>query len=256
MMTLLEKAVLAEKAARTAGDMLEHDHAHKVTRKSANDFVTEMDVKSENLIKDILLTACPEDEFFGEEGGGATNCKGRWIVDPIDGTVNYMRHIRSYTISIAYELEGELVVGCVFCPGTNELFLAVKGHGATMNGLPLHVSKTENIHDALLAVGFAHRYPDLRARTLKILPDLICNVSDLRRIGSCAYDLCLVASGRCDGFIEMGLSLYDYAAGYVILKEAGGVFEGWDIHEDPIVTGNLLTTNGKITDALRSIVNP
>lgn len=255
-MTLMEKAALAEKAARSAGDMLEHDHAHKITRKSANDFVTEMDIKSENMIKEILLGACPEDEFFGEEGGGATDCKGRWIVDPIDGTVNYMRHIRSYTISIAYEQDGELVVGCVFCPGTDELFLAVKGHGATMNGKPIHISDTSNIHDSMIAIGFAHRFPVLRERTLKILPELICSVSDLRRIGSCAYDLCLVASGRCDAFIELGLSLYDYAAGYVILKEAGGIFEGWDVDEDPIATGNLFATNGVITDALRSIVNP
>lgn len=255
-MTLLEKAALAEKAARAAGDMLEHDHAHKITRKSANDFVTEMDVKSENMIKDILLTACPEDEFFGEEGGGATKCKGRWIVDPIDGTVNYMRHIRAYTISIAYELEGELVVGCVFCPGTDELFLAAKGHGATMNGKPIHVSDTDKISDTMMAIGFSHRHPVNRERVLPILPKLLCSVSDLRRLGSCAYDLCMVASGRCDAFVELGLGLYDYAAGYVILKEAGGVFEGWDKDEDPIATGNLLTTNGKLTNIVRSIVNP
>ena len=119
-MTIREKAALAERAARASGEMLEHHGAFRVERKSENDFVTEMDVKSERMIREILLTACPEDEFFGEEGGGATNAIGRWIVDPIDGTANFMRGEREYTISIAYEHDGELVAGCVYCPGTDE----------------------------------------------------------------------------------------------------------------------------------------
>ena len=125
-MTFMEKARLAERAARASGAMLEAHGAFEIRRKSENDFVTEMDLKSEQLIRDILLTACPEDEFFGEEYGGATQAVGRWIVDPIDGTANFMRGQRLYTISIAYEHDGELAAGCVYCPGTDELFLAAR----------------------------------------------------------------------------------------------------------------------------------
>ena len=118
-MTLLEKAALAERTARASGEMLEHHGKLKVRRKSENDFVTEMDYRNETLIRDMLLSACPEDRFFGEETGGATAAPGRWIVDPIDGTVNFMRGQRLYTISIAYEHDGALQIGCVYCPGTD-----------------------------------------------------------------------------------------------------------------------------------------
>ena len=128
-MTLNEKAALAERAARASGEMLEHHGAFKVKRKSENDFVTEMDYKSEALIREMLLTACPEDQFFGEEGGGPSAATGRWIVDPIDGTANFMRGQRLYTISIAYEHDGILRIGCVYCPGTDELFLGGAGSG-------------------------------------------------------------------------------------------------------------------------------
>lgn len=253
-MNLREKAALAEKAARASGEMLQHQSHFKVMRKSTNDFVTEMDFKSESLIRDILLSACPEDEFFGEESGGATNCLGRWIVDPIDGTANYMRGQPLYTISIAYEYRGELVVGCVYCPPTDELFLAVRDEGATRNGQPIHVSNVDDTKNALIHLAFGHRDEKLRTRTLNIVPKLLIHSSDLRRSGSCAYDMCSVAAGHCDGFVELGLSLYDYAAGYVILTEAGGKLTAWDLDEDPIATGNLLASNGILHEAIRALV--
>jgi len=252
-MTLMEKAALAEKVARASGDMLEHHGAFKVRRKSENDFVTEMDFKSEALIRDMLLSACPEDQFFGEENGGATSAVGRWVVDPIDGTVNFMRGERMYTISIAYEHDGILQIGCVYYPAADELFLAVRGHGATVNGHPIHVSNTP-IEDAIVHLGFGHRIPANRERTLSVFPALMQTVSDVRRSGSAAYDLCCVASGRCDAFVELGLNLYDFAAGYVILTEAGGRFSGWADGEDGIATGNLIATNGIIHEPLRHVL--
>ena len=255
-MTLRERAALAERAARAAGDMLEHHHAHRIRMKSENDFVTEMDVKSEQLIREMLLTACPEDEFFGEEGGGATKSHGRWIVDPIDGTVNFMRGNRLYTISIAYELEGELVVGCVYCPGTNEMFLGVRGEGATLNGHPIHVSDVDNLRRAIVHIGFGHRNPEYLAETEPVLFPLLRAISDLRRSGTCAYDLCCLASGRAEAYMEQGLSIYDYAGGYVILTEAGGRMQGWHPWLDPIATGSLLAGNGLVNDAISEILNP
>lgn len=252
-MTMAEKAALAEKAARAAGEMLEHHGSFSVRRKSENDFVTEMDYRSEALIRQMLLGACPEDAFFGEEGGGAASAPGRWIVDPIDGTANFMRGQRLYTISIAYEREGQLVVGCVYCPGTDELFLAARGQGATLNGKPIHVAQTP-LSDAIVHLGFGHRVPKNRARTLAVFPALARAVSDVRRSGSAAYDLCCVADGRADAFVELGLNLYDYAAGYVILTEAGGTFTGWADGEDGLTTGNLIATNSIIHDALREIL--
>ena len=253
-MTLREKAALAERAARTAGEMLEHHGAFKVRHKSENDFVTEMDFKSEALIRETLLTACPEDAFFGEEMGGATAAAGRWVVDPIDGTVNFMRGHKLYTISIAYERDGELVVGCVYCPGTDELYLGVRGEGATLNGRPIHVSGTAKVRDANVHMGFGHRIPVNRTRTLEMFPALLPAVSDVRRSGTAAYDMCYVADGRSDAFLEMGLSLYDYAASVVIVEEAGGRFSGWDDGEDGLKTGNVLVTNGTLHEGLREII--
>lgn len=255
-MNLNEKAALAERTARAAGAMLEHHGAFRVRRKAENDFVTEMDVKSENLIRETLLSACPEDEFFGEEGGGATEARGRWVVDPIDGTANFMRGQRLYTISIAYEQEGQLVIGCVYCPATDELFLAVKGQGATLNGSPIHVSGVSDIGDAIVHIGFGHRNSNYLAETEPVLFPLLRAISDLRRSGTAAYDLCCVAAGRAEAFIEQGLSLYDYAAGWVILSEAGGRMDGWHPDLDPIRTGCLLAGNGILNGAISAILNP
>lgn len=253
-MTLREKAQLAERAARASGEMLEHHGDFRVRRKSENDFVTEMDFKSESLIREVLLGACPEDQFFGEETGGASGGHGRWVVDPIDGTVNFMRGQRMYTISIAYELEGELVVGCVYCPGTDELFLAVKGEGATLNGHPIHVSTVSDIRSAIVNMGFGHRDPAKLTATMAVFPRLLAQISDVRRTGSAAYDLCCLAAGRCDVFMELGLGLYDYAAGFVVLREAGGRLTGWYAGEDGLASGNILGSNGLLHDAVQAIM--
>ncbi|MBQ6373206.1 MAG: inositol monophosphatase [Clostridia bacterium] len=256
MMTLREKAALAERAARAAGTMLDHHHASRIMKKSENDFVTEMDIKSEHMLRDILLTACPEDEFFGEEGGGSTNAHGRWIVDPVDGTVNFMRGERIYSISIAYEQEGQLVIGCVYCIGTNEVFLAIRGEGATLNGRPIHVSDISDLRQSIVHIGFGHRNPVHLAETEAVFVPLMGAISDLRRSGSAAYDLCCVAAGRSEAFIEQGLGIYDYAAGWVILTEAGGRMQGWHPWQDPIATGSLLAGNGLVNDKISAILNP
>lgn len=253
-MTLREKALLAEKAARAAGEML-LSHPHTPARhKAENDFVTEMDVKSEELIRSILLGACPEDGFFGEEEGGNEVADGRWIVDPIDGTSNFFKGEMLYTISIAYELHGELVVGCVFCPPTNEMWIGVKGEGATRNGETIHVSDESVLRESFLHMSFCHRDAWANEYVMERMPLLTRSVSDMRRSGSAAYDLCSVATGRCEGFFELNLHIYDVAAGVVILREAGGMVSGWRDGEDALITGNILATNGAIHEALRKIL--
>lgn len=253
-MTLREKAILAEKAARSAGEMLlNHPHT-PATHKGENDFVTEMDLASENLIKSIVLGACPEDGFFGEEGGGNEEAAGRWIVDPIDGTSNFFKGEVLYTISIAYELKGELVVGCVFCPPTDELWLAVKDEGATLNGKPIHVSDEATPRESFLHMSFCHRVPWANDYVMDRMKAITRNYSDLRRSGSAAYDLCCIASGRCEGFFELCLHIYDIAAGAVILSEAGGKLTEWREEKNPYITGHILASNGRIHEHLRSML--
>lgn len=253
-MTLREKAQLAEKAARTAGEMLLQNPHTPARHKSENDFVTEMDLKSEQLIRSILLGACPEDGFFGEEDGGNESAPGRWIVDPIDGTANFFKGELNYTVSIAYEQNGELVVGCVYCPPTDELWLAIKGEGATLNGTPIHVSDESVPRNSFLHMSFCHRVPWANEYVLECLKDITRCYSDLRRSGSAAYDLCSVAMGRCEGFFELYLHIYDVAAGIVILEEAGGMVSGWKKGTGAIETGHIIATNGKIHEHLRSLL--
>ena len=146
-------------------------------------------------------------------------------------------------------------MGCVFCPPTNELFLGVKGEGATLNGRPIHVSEESVTRNAYLHMSFCHRSKENNARVLRLLPEICRSFSDLRRSGSAAYDLCAVADGRCEGFFEMGLFLYDLAAGAVILREAGGLLTAWNDAENPLETGNVLATNGRIHERLKELLN-
>ena len=253
-MTLREKALLAEKAARAAGELL-LSHPHTPARhKAENDFVTEMDLASEKLIKSILLGECPEDGFFGEEEGGNLEADGRWIVDPIDGTSNFFKGELLYTVSIAYELDGELVVGCVYCPPTNEMWIGVKGEGATLNGEPIHVSDVANPRESFLHMSFCHRVPWANDYVMERMHAITRAYSDMRRSGSAAYDLCCIASGRAEGFFELCLHISDIAAGVVILSEAGGMTSEWRKDRDALVTGHVLCSNGLIHEHLRGML--
>ena len=147
---------------------------------------------------------------------------------------------------LAYECEGELVLGCIYVPDTDEMFLAVRGQGATLNGQPIHVSDIANPAQALAHLGYGHRVPADRERTMRLLPGLFAQISDIRRYGSAAYALCCVACGRSEIFFELGLKIYDIAAGIVIVGEAGGRISGWSADEDCRQTGNILATNSQL----------
>lgn len=242
------RAEAAQKIAREVGEKLLHHGKLKVRAKADNDFVTEMDVMSENMIREALLAQFPEDEFFGEEGGGASVSHGRWIVDPIDGTQSFMRGQHGYGISIAYEYEGELVMGCFYMPALNEMFVGIRGEGATLNGESIHVSDISNPREGIAHLGFGHRVPANLERTLKLFPNIMSQISDVRRPGSAACDLCFIACGRADMCFELGLHIYDVAAGAVILEEAGGKVSGWAPEEDFKVTGNVVGSNGHLHD--------
>jgi myo-inositol-1(or 4)-monophosphatase len=252
--TLHEKARLAAQVAREAGAMLLGSRDFKVTRKAAHDYVTEIDIACEKLIREKLLAACPEDGFYGEEGGGAEKAEGRWIVDPIDGTTNFIKDIPLYTISIAYEARGELVIGCVYAPALDEMYLAIQGEGATRNGEAIRVSEVSDPETAVYGMSFAHRLQGSHDEMMGVLDRICGRVNDLRRMGSAAFDLCCVACGRTEGFFELGLHLYDIAAGVVILREAGGMVTGWAADEDVLQTGNICATNGHTHAFLQGIL--
>lgn len=239
-------------AAKLAGDTVRSKGGFRVERKAMNDYVTEMDVLSETMIREYLLGRYPEDAFYGEEGGQRGNQRGRFIVDPIDGTTNFIHGIVPYTVSIAYELDGVIELGCVYCPLTGEVFTAMRGCGAYCGEERLHISD-EPLNMAVVGTSFAHRNKDHNARMLRLFPKLCPQVNDLRRLGSAAYDLCMVAAGRYGAFLELGLNLYDFAAGALMVQEAGGVVTAWD-DDDYIGSGDILAGGSAIVTELKMII--
>ncbi len=241
---LTSRIIAAQEAARSAGEMLKAHGTLSVREKADNDFVTDLDLKSETMIREILLTRFPEDDFYSEESGGSQSVEGRWIVDPIDGTQSFLRGQHGWCVSIAYEHAGEMVIGCVYAPDTDEMFLGVRGQGATLNGKAIHVSDVSDPHRAILHFGYGHRVEASFRRFMSHINELFSKISDVRRYGTAAYALCTIACGRSDAFAELSLCIYDIAAAKVILEEAGGVIGGWKGEEDAVITGNVIASNG------------
>lgn len=156
-------------------------------------------------------------------------------------------------MSIAYELDGVVELGCVYCPITGELFTAQRGHGAYLDGQRLHVSD-EPLNMAIVGTSFAHRDTECNARMLRLFPKLCPKVNDLRRLGSAAYDLCMAAAGRYGAFMELKLNLYDFAAGMLMVQEAGGEVTAWDDGDDFLQSGNILAGSPQIVSALKEII--
>ena len=221
---------LAIDAATQAGALIEQMRRGGVevadTKSSEVDVVTAADRAAEKLIREVILGARPDDAFLGEEGDKIDGSSGvRWIVDPIDGTVNYLYGIRQYAVSVAAEVDGEIVVGAVFSPSTEELFTATRGGGAWLNSTTrLQVRSADSLAVSLIATGFAYD-SDVRRRQGNAVSKLLPLVRDVRREGSCALDLCSLAMGRVDGYVEEGTHLWDRAAGGLIAEEAGATVE-------------------------------
>lgn len=255
-MTNKERMELAKCAAREAGQMLlKYEEIH-VDKKAQNDYVTDADRASENLIRKILLEACPEDGFYGEEGGITGEGKqGMWVVDPIDGTTNFIHRLHPYTISIAYMVKGQPVAAAVYAPVTDEMFSACLGGGAYLNGKPIHASDVTDPKMLILGMSFSHRNAEYAARMFELIPRLCMKINDMRRLGSAAYDLCCVACGRYDAFIELNLLLYDIAAGVLIAREAGAVTSGWYEDKDLLETGHTLAAAPGVFEWLKEEIS-
>ncbi|MDX3640074.1 inositol monophosphatase family protein [Streptomyces sp. MB09-02B] len=221
---------IALDAARRAGDFLRDgrpaDLGVAATKSSAVDVVTEMDIASEKLITGLLAERRPHDGVLGEEGASVVGTSGvQWVIDPLDGTVNYLYGLPSWAVSIAARVDDETVVGVVHAPVRGETFRAVLGEGAFLNDRPARVRPAPEPELALVGTGFGYR-AERRARQADVLRELIPHVRDIRRGGSAAIDLCDVAVGRLDAYYERGLNPWDYAAGDVIAREAGALTGG------------------------------
>jgi myo-inositol-1(or 4)-monophosphatase len=219
---------IAVEAARAAARLVRERSEAGVevagTKSSDVDVVTEADRASERLIRDLILSRRTDDAFLGEEGDDVTGSSGvRWIVDPIDGTVNFLYGRPEYAVSIAAELDGEVVAGVVLNVATGDEYVAARGEGATRDGQGLRVRSAVPLGQRLLGTGFSYG-TDARALQADGLTRLLPRVRDIRRGGSCALDLCHVAEGTVDGYLEEGVNLWDYAAGALIAEEAGASY--------------------------------
>ena len=196
------------------------------TKSSPTDVVTESDTAAERLLRERLLGARPRDAFLGEEGSADQGTSGvRWVVDPIDGTVNYLYGIPAYAVSVAAALGGETVVGVVHNPVSRETWTATRGGGAWLDGRRLRVSGCDRLDRALVATGFGYE-SGRRAHQADVLREVLPRVRDIRRAGAASLDLCALASARVDGYYERGLKPWDLAAGGLVAREAGAVVGG------------------------------
>jgi myo-inositol-1(or 4)-monophosphatase len=239
-------------AARAAGALLRQHHGQpqQVDYKRGVELVTALDGQAEALIVERIRAAFPEHAILAEEGtAGGSSAEHRWLVDPLDGTVNFAHGYPAFAVSIAYERAGRVLVGVVYDPLRDELFVARAGVGAHLNGSPLRVSTTRELERSLLATGLPYDRPD-QAASLRLAAAVLRSVPDLRRSGSAALDLCYVAAGRCDGYWERPLQPWDMAAGALLVAEAGGRVTtlGGDPHD--LNRREAVATNGWIHAAL------
>jgi len=247
---------LAEGAARATGalllDRLDQVRTDVQTKSSGTDMVSEVDRAAEALIVEHLLGARPDDGMVGEEGTDRPGSSGvRWIVDPLDGTTNYLYGLAGFGVSIAAEVEGEVVAGVVLDVVRGELFCAVRGEGATRDGRPIQVSAPPDLATALIATGFSYD-SERRAHQAAALVSVLPRVRDIRRFGAAAVDLCSVACGRVDGYFERGLAAWDLAAGGLIAAEAGALVT--DFHGAAATPGSVVAAGPAIAADLRELL--
>ena len=256
-MASLERRVAVD-AARAAGRLLrdELSGARRIAYKGTpTNLVTEMDQRAETLILERLRGAFPDDAILAEEQGAAAGGSDRrWIVDPLDGTTNYAHGLPIFGVSIALEAARQLVLGVVYDPSRDEMFVGERGAGATLNDTPIHVSVTPAIGESLLVTGFPYDIRETRDTNLKEYAAFSVRARAVRRLGSAVIDLAYVACGRFDGFWELRLGAWDVAAGAVLLAEAGGRITGIDGRPLALDAPTLLATNGLIHDDMLRIL--
>jgi myo-inositol-1(or 4)-monophosphatase len=249
---------IAVKAARRAGSIItrasEDIGSLTINDKGFNDFVSEVDLASEKEIIRVLKTAYPDHAFLGEESGLTHQADNIWIIDPLDGTTNFLHGFPQYCISIALEQKGEITQAVIYDPNRNALFTATKGQGAYLNQRRIRVSNKSKLKDSVLGTGFPFRDFQHLPVYLKIFEEVVRGTSGIRRPGSAALDLAYVAAGWFDGFFEINLSKWDIAAGGLLVTEAGGIVSDFSEKEGWIESGNIVATTPKIYEPLIKII--
>ena len=229
----------------------------QVSEKGPGDFVTSADKRTEKILIEELQKAHPEYGIITEETGhiNKSNTKNRWIIDPIDGTMNFMNGIPQFAISIGYEEEGEVKCRVIFNPILNEMFCAEKGNGAYLNNSRIRVSNKKKIKDALLVTGGPKGGSKIKEKIFSEYIKISKQVSNVRKFGSASLDLAYVACGRFDGYWQRELNFWDIAAGTIILKEAGGFIDFFEDDENLPLKKNILATNSNIHEELKELLN-
>lgn len=244
-------------AAYRAGGVLQSyfGRTFAVNKKGAIDLVTEADIGSEKLIIETIRTKFPNHAILAEESG-LTDEKGecKWIIDPLDGTTNFAHQLGLFSVSIAFSLNEDPVVGIVLNPISGELFTAVRGKGAEINGRPIRVSNSAQVSESLLVTGFPYNFKENFNLLLARFSNCLKSSRGVRRLGSAALDLCFVACGRFDGFWEENLKPWDTAAGMLIAKEAGGTVTDFSNRPFSVDKKEILATNGKVHEEMLTLL--
>jgi len=253
---------IAVRAARRAGDIIQRSSAHldelTVSTKSQNDFVSEVDRQAEAEIINIIRTSFPEHNILAEESGNddGHDSSYEWIIDPLDGTTNYLRQFPQYSVSIGVKYKGRLEHAVVFDPLKDELFTASRGQGAQLNGRRIRVTNARNLDATLLATGFPFKDERNLDVYLESLRAMIVPSAGIRRAGSAALDLAYVAAGRVDGFWELSLKPWDIAAGILLVQEAGGMVTDFEGSTKFFESGHVVAGNPKVLKEMLKITRP
>ena len=251
-------STLQDAARAGAAEILKYYNGEfKISNKEGvNNLVTEADHAAEKAIMAVIRKNYPDHFILSEEAGELSRqSEYKWIIDPIDGTINFAHGIPLNCVSIAVEFKGEVIMGAVYNPHLNEFFLAEKGKGATLNGKPIGVSGQSQAIHACLVTGFPYTYINMPNGPLEVFDRFIRKGVPVRRLGSAAIDLCWVACGRFDGFYEHKLEAWDSAAGFLIVQEAGGRVTDFDGNAFSPYQHRILATNGRIHDEMLDIIN-
>jgi myo-inositol-1(or 4)-monophosphatase len=253
---------IAVRAARKAGHIISRGFSEldlvKTDKKSENDFVTNIDRDAEKAIISVIQQSYPDHSFIGEEG---SNVKGQqndyqWVIDPIDGTSNFIRGIPHFAVSIALRVKGKTELGIVYDPIRDELFSATKGKGSQLDEYRIRVANKKDLTGGIFATGFPFKFKQHTNVFMNTLTSMFEPAADIRRAGSAALDLAYVAAGRIDGYWEIGLKPWDLAAGELIVREAGGMVSDFSGGHKYITSGNIVAANAKILPSMLKRIQP
>jgi myo-inositol-1(or 4)-monophosphatase len=251
---LSEVVKIAAKAAEFIINERLHFNKQSVEIKGTNDLVSYVDRESEKMIIKELSILLPDSGFIAEENSATERADNNWIIDPLDGTTNFIHGIPSYAVSIALEHKGEILLGVVHEVSRKEVFYAAKNGGAFLNDQPIRVSENKILKDSLIATGFPIHNFSRQEAYLNVLRELMKTTHGIRRIGAAAVDLCYLACGRVDAFFEYNLSPWDVAAGSLIVKEAGGTICDFNSGENWLYGKEIIGTNGHIAGEFNTII--